>query len=181
LLPIASLSDGPEDIFKPAFRGVAVTGWLWIPAALYLERRHGFLSGEAGILEVARDPWVWILPLLGLPSLPIATMAAATDVDLTDLFNPLYLGGAVRRIGRDYWYTVRLVGATCLVGSLAILAMAWINEESLTLMALRQFGLMYVCFVCSRLLGGLLYLHGYAIGWGDERDYAVPVLAPAPE
>lgn len=177
LLGIAPLSEGPEDILKPAFRGVAVTGWLWIPAALYLERRYGFISGDATIRQVARDPWVWLLPLLGLPSVPIATIAAATDVGMVDLFNPLYLGGAIRRIGRDYWYTVRLVGTACLVGGLAIVAMARISEESLTSLALRQVGVMYVCFASARLLGGLLSLYGYAIGWGDERDYRVPLLA----
>jgi hypothetical protein len=178
--PTEGLSAGPEDLFKPAFRGVAATGWFWIPAAFYLERRYEFLSGGATIVEIARDPMVWLLPLLGLPSLPIAAMAAATDVSLVDLFNPVFLGRAVFRIGRDYWYCVAAVGAVCLAGALATIVASKLPWAAWAAFALRQVILGYVWLASARLVGSILYLHGHAIGWGDESDYRVPVLGTVP-
>jgi hypothetical protein len=179
-VPAEGLSSGPEDLFKPAFRGVAAAGWLWIPAAIYLEHRYEFLSGGATMVEIARDPKVWLLPLLGLPSLPIAAMAAATDVALVDLFNPVFLGRAVFRIGRDYWYGVAAVGAVCLAGALASIAASKLPGAEWVAFALRQVILNYVCLACARLVGSILYLHGHAIGWGDESEYQVPVLGTVP-
>jgi len=179
-VPAEGLSAGPEDLFKPAFRGVAAAGWLWIPAAFYLERRYEFLSGGATIVEIARDPKVWLLPLLGLPSLPIAAMAAATDVALVDLFNPVFLGRAVFRIGRDYWYGVAVVGAVCLAGALATIEATKLPGAGWVAFALRQVILNYVCLASARVVGSILYLHGHAIGWGDESEYRVPVLGTVP-
>jgi hypothetical protein len=179
-VPTETLSAGPEDLLKPAFRGVAATGWLWIPAALYLERRYEFISGGATIVEVARDPKVWLLPLLGLPSLPIAAMAAATDVTLVDLVNPVFLGRAVVRIGRDYWYGVAVVGAACLAGAIGTVAVTRMAGPAWISFGLRQVILNYVCLASARLVGAILYLHGHAIGWGDESEYRVPVLGALP-
>jgi hypothetical protein len=179
-VPTEGLSAGPEDLLKPAFRGVAAAGWLWIPTAFYLERRYEFLSGGATIDEIARDPKVWLLPLLGLPSLPIAAMAAATDVALVDLVNPVFLGRAVVRIGRDYWHAVAVVGAVCLTSAIATVSVTRMAGPAWISFSLRQILLNYVCLASARLLGAVLYLHGHAIGWGDESEYRVPVLGLVP-
>jgi hypothetical protein len=173
-----SLSDGPEDILMPAIRGVAATGWLWIPSAFYLERHYQFLSGGAAIPEIARDPAVWLLPVLGLPSLPIAAMAAATDIALVDLFNPLFLGRAIAGIGRDYWFCVAVLAAAwVLVGCISLVTVKFGGTVGLLV---RNALLSYGCLFSARAVGGLLYLHGHAVGWGDEADYRVPVLPGAP-
>jgi hypothetical protein len=176
--PTETLSEGPEELLMPAIRGVAATGWLWIPAAFYLERHYEFLSGGAGISEVARDPAVWLMPILGLPSMPIAAMAAATDVAIVDLFNPLFLGRAIARIGRDYWRCVALLAAAWLLAAGASIATVKLGGTAGPMA--RNALLSYVCLVSARAVGALLYLHGHAVGWGDEADYRVPVLPSRP-
>ena len=173
-----SLSEGPEDLVKPAFRGIAAAGWLWIPTAFYLERRYEFISGGASILEIARDPVVWLLPLLGLPSLPIAAMAAATEVPLIDLFNPVFLARAVSRIGRDYWRAVAAIGALCLGAGVVQVLIAGVAGEGFVASVLRGLVLTYACFASARAVGSILYLFGHTIGWGNESGYRVAVLQP---
>jgi hypothetical protein len=178
VLPSDSLSEGPEDLLKPAFRGIAAAGWLWIPSAFYLEHRYEFISGGASILEIARDPVLWLLPLAGVPSLPIAAMAASTEVALIDLFNPVFLARAVSRIGRDYWRGVATIGALCLSAGVLQILVAGLAGEGFVAAVLRGLVLTYACFAGARAAGSILYLHGHAIGWGDESAYQVAVLQP---
>jgi hypothetical protein len=178
LLSSDSLSEGPEDLVKPAFRGIAATGWLWIPTAFYLERGYEFISGGASTLEIARDPVLWLLPLLGLPSLPIAAMAAATEVALIDLFNPVFLARAVSRIGRDYWRGVAAIGALCLSAGVVQVLIAGVAGEGFVASVLGGLVLTYACFASARAVGSILYLYGHTIDWGDESAYRVAVLQP---
>jgi hypothetical protein len=178
VLPSDSVSEGPEDLLKPAFRGIAAAGWLWIPSAFYLERRYEFISGGAPILEIARDPVLWLLPLAGVPSLPIAAIAAATEVALIDLFNPVFLARAVSRIGPDYWRGVASIGALCLGAGVLQILVARLAGEGFVAAVLRGLALSYACFAGARAAGSILYLHGHAIGWGDESAYQVAVLQP---
>jgi hypothetical protein len=178
VLPSDSRTEGPEDLLKPAFRGIAAAGWLWIPSAFYLEHRYQFISGGASILEIARDPVLWLLPLAGIPSLPIAAIAAATEVALIDLFNPVFLARAVSRIGRDYWRGVATIGALCLGAGVLQVLVAGLAGEGFVATVLRGLVLTYACFAGARAAGSILYLHGHAIGWGDESTYQVPVLQP---
>lgn len=180
LVASEALSEGPEEIFRPAIRGVATTGWLWIPAAFYLERRYEFVSGGASVLEIARDPLTWLLPALALPFLPIAVIAAATDVALVDLFNPVFLVRAIMRVGGDYWRTVAAVSAMVLVGATWSLVVGKVAGEGGLASFVRDTLVNLVLLASARAIGALLYLRGDAVGWGDETQYQVPVLGPTP-
>ena len=105
-------------------------------------------------------------------------MAAATEVALIDLFNPVFLARAVSRIGRDYWRAVATIGALCLSAGVLQILVAALAGEGFVAAVLRGLVVTYACLAGARAAGSVLYLHGHAIGWGAESAYQVAVLQP---
>jgi len=181
-LGVPEFRDLKEDLFAPASKGAAATAVIWAPAVLYLLFSNDWDLGA--LLEPGKfsDPVLWLLVLLGIVYCPMALVAAATDIELFGILNPLQIFRYIAKAGRDYVITVVAVALMAIPGALILGLVApllralpipfisrWLGEAAS----------LYVPFVMARMLGTLLRVHGDALDWGNPSDYDEPVLPDA--
>jgi hypothetical protein len=181
-LGVPEFRDVKEDLFAPAGKGAAATALIWVPAVLYLLATNGW--DWAVLLDSGKfhDPVIWLLVLLGIAYCPMALVAAATDIELVGMLNPVQIVRYITRAGRDYLITVAALALVAIPGAIIQGLMApllralpipffcrWLAEAAS----------LYVPFVMARMLGTLLYVHGDALDWGNASDYEERVLPDA--
>ena len=199
-VPLPEYSDLFSDWLLPALRGLLATSVVWLTPLLYLvyvshwnvgaytDRLLAdpmfYMTGAFHALPwqlVWEDPRAWVLGLVCLGYLPMSLLLAASSPHPLDMLNPLRGVHAIRRLGADYGRTLR---------ALAVLGVALLLSRQLGA-ALR--GLPWgvftrwlaevvelpALFLGAHVLGLLLHTRGDALGYGDPRDYIVPVLGEA--
>ncbi len=176
---VFDFSDIQSDLVAPASKGILATAILWLPAVVYVYLAAD--DGLSGILTYPfyRDPNVWLLALLGALYVPMALIAAATDLGFGHLLNPIFIFQSIYRMGRDYLLAVLTIGAVLLVGgglaallgaALAALPVPFVGRWLSAAVGL------YPPFVAAGVMGLLLYVHGEVLDWGRAEDYATPLL-----
>lgn len=178
-MAVPEFRDIRTDLFGPALKGIAATAMIWVPAVAYAfaVRQWGLTDFLA--LAPLRDPIFWALILLGVVYAPMALLAAATDIELGGMLNPIRIFTYIRRMGWPYF------GA---VAALIVLAVAGAIVDSFIVPHLMAIPIPFVCrilataaglwapFVMVRVLGLLLHVYGWHLDWGDRSEYADPVL-----
>ena len=171
---VFGFTDLHSDLIAPAIKGILSTAILWIPAAVYVYLAAD--SGLAGLVTypVHRDPAVWLLVLLGAFYAPMALVAAATDLGLGHILNPIFIGQTIVRVGKDYFVAVVAVGMVLLIGgfvsaligvALALVPVPFVGRWIAFTIDL------YPPFVAAAILGILLYVHGEVLDWGRSEEY----------
>jgi hypothetical protein len=181
-LGVPEFRDVKEDLFAPATKGAAATALIWVPAVLYLLVSNGWDWQALFAPGNFRDPVIWLLVLLGIAYCPMALVAAATDIELVGMLNPLQIVRYIGKAGRDYLITVAALALLAVPGALISGLIApllrglpipffcrWLAEAAT----------LYVPFVMARVLGTLLHVHGDALDWGNASEYEEPVLPDA--
>lgn len=182
-LGVPEFRDLKEDLFTPASKGAAATAVIWVPAVLYLLVRHDWELAAAFEPASFVDPVVWLLVAMGIAYCPMALVAAATDIELIGLLNPLQIIRYIVKAGRDY---VTIVGALLLMAIPGAIIQAFVAPALLALPIpffcrwLAEAASLYVPFVMARMLGILLHVHGDALDWGNTSDYEDPILDAQP-
>lgn len=171
-----------SDVFLPLVRGAVGTALVWAPALVYLAVSPWTWRDLAGG-SVLLDPVLWLLALGGVLYAPMALIAAATDIGLGGMLNPVQIASYIRRIGRDYFLAV---AALVLVLPLQVGLLVGVSRLSASLPVpllggfLVQLGSLYATFVWACILGTVLHVHGYALDWGSDESYQEPVLGDTP-
>jgi|GEM_PF-5183543 len=176
---VFGFTDLQSDIITPAIKGVVSTAILWIPAVLYIYFAAD--SGIAGLFTYPshRDPAVWLLALLGALYVPMALIAAATDLGFGSILNPIFIAKTIFSMGKDYFVAVVAVGVVMGIGNLILVLLGAV----LALLPVPFLGRwlaftfeLYPAFVAAGILGILLYVHGEVLDWGRSEEYQVLVL-----
>lgn len=182
-LGVPEFRDVKEDLFAPATKGAAATAVIWVPALLYLLFINDW--DFMGLLEQPGklgDPVIWLLVAVGIFYCPMALVAAATDIELFGILNPLQIFRYIAKAGRDYAVTVAAVAALALPGAfLNYLVAPMLRGLPIPFVSrwLAETVSLYIPFVMARILGTLLRVHGDALDWGNSSDYEDPVLPDA--
>jgi len=181
-LGVPDFRDVKEDLFAPAGKGAAATALIWLPAVLYLLATNDW--DWSVLLESGKfhDPVLWLLVLVGIAYCPMALVAAATDIELVGMLNPVQIVRYISRAGRDYLITVAAVALMAIPGALVNgLVAPLLRALPIPFFCrwLAEAASLYVPFVMARMLGTLLYVHGDALDWGNPSDYEEPVLPDA--
>src|SRR5436305_389466 len=79
------------------------TALIWGPAAPYGILGKLWDIDEVLSLRDLADPVLWLLVVAGALYVPMALMAAATDISLLGMLNPVAIVRSIRRVGRDYF------------------------------------------------------------------------------
>lgn len=197
-VPIPEYSDIFSDWLVPAVRGVMATSVVWLTLLLYLASAGGwdvfqyldrllsdpmfYMTGRFHSIPGERllgDPSAWLLGLACLAYLPVALMMAVTGNSLLDTLNPVTAVRGILRLGKDYAValgTLFTLGLVYLAVRVVSSALREIPFEIIVSRWLAQVLECLVVFVMARVLGLLLHARGDALGYGDARDYVVPVL-----
>jgi hypothetical protein len=181
-LGVPEFRDLKEDLFAPATKGGAATAVIWVPAVLYLLASNDWDFMALDSPDKFKDPVIWLLLVLGIGYCPMALVAAATDIELGGMLNPVQIIRYIVKAGRNYAVTVMAIVLMAIPG--AIIEM--VVEPALRALPipfvcrwLAEAAGLYVPFVMARMLGTLLYVHGDALDWGSTSDYEDPVLPDA--
>lgn len=181
-LGVPDFRDVKEDLFAPAAKGAAATALVWAPALLYLLVANDWDFSALSSAEALNDPLIWLLLLVGVLYCPMALVAAATDIELLGILNPLQIVRYIVKAGRDYALTV---------GALVLVALPGALIDGLLVPALRGLPIPFISrwlaetaslvvpFLMARILGTLLHVHGDALDWGSTSDYEEPILRDA--
>jgi hypothetical protein len=178
-LGVPEFRDVKEDLFAPATKGAAATAVIWVPAALYLLATNGWDFMALFAPGVFRDPVLWLLVLVGIVYCPMALVAAATDIELVGMLNPLQIFRYIAKAGRDYVVTVVALALMAIPGAFIKFVVAPMLQAlpvPFLCRWLAEAASLYVPFVMARILGTLLHVHGDALDWGNPSDYDEPVL-----
>jgi hypothetical protein len=181
-LGVPDFRDVQEDLAGPAIKGAAATALIWGPALLYGLWIRGWSLPELGA-GLLHDPVLWALVVIGAAYAPMAIIAAATDVGLAGMLNPLRIVGYIRRVGPDYAVATAVLAALALAQvSVTLTIVHWLGRLPLPLVSriLAEGAALYLPFMMARVLGQLLHVHGDALDWGSPEDYADPVVAGDP-
>jgi len=167
-----------EDVVMPLVRGIVGTSIVWVPAFIYL-LTSDWTFDEIRDLTVLADPVLWLFAAGGIVYAPMALIAAATDVEILGMLNPFQIVNYIRRTGIDYFvavlglvlmvplhWVVGIVGHTVSNAVPIPVLSGWVGEVFQV----------YPMFVWANVMGLVLYVHGYALDWGDEQLYQEPVL-----
>jgi hypothetical protein len=169
-----------DDLVNPAVRGILGTVLVWVPAIVYLVKGSGLSFEEALSFEALKDPWLLAMLAFGMIYAPMALMAAATEMGVLDMLNPLLIFTYIKRVGWDYFIAVF---ALCLVTPVDILVMFLTAplHDAIPIPVLGGWLAttlnLYPSIVMAHILGLVLHVHGYALDWGDRDKYEEPVLA----
>jgi hypothetical protein len=176
---VFDFTDLQSDLVAPAIKGLLATAILWIPAVVYIY----FAAGESlmGILTYPswHDPAVWLLAALGTLYVPMALLAAATDLGFGSILNPIFIGRSIVRIGKDYLLAVVMVGLVLFVlgGAAALLGVVFMKIPVPLVGRWLTFTVgLYGPFVAAGVLGHLLWVHGEVLDWGRSEDFQTPLL-----
>jgi hypothetical protein len=167
-------TDIHSDLIAPAVKGILSTAILWIPAVIYV-----YLAADNGLVGLLtypshRDPAVWLLCVLGVLYAPMALLAAATDLGFGHILNPIFIGHAVYRMGKDYFVAVAAIAVVLLLGAgvSALLAAAFARAPVPFVGRWITFTAdLYAPFVAAGMLGILLHVHGEVLDWGRSEEY----------
>jgi hypothetical protein len=172
---VPDFRDFYEDIISPALRGALALALIWVPAVLWV---GSGLAAGGGVTDAFASPVPWLLLILGVVYGPIAALGAATDVPVLAMCNPVRLFVGIKRLGSDYFLAVAGLVVLAMVGALIAGASTMLVRLPVPLLpsVLAEAAGLYAPFVMARVLGLLLYTRGYALDWGDESTYLVPVL-----
>jgi hypothetical protein len=182
-LLVPDFRDVKEDLIAPAIKGGAGTALIWAPALLYLLLRNDWDFSALTTPANFADPVIWLLVLAGVAYCPMALVAAATDVEVLGILNPVQVVRSILAGGRDYALTVL---------ALVLMAIPGVLIELLLVPALRalpvpflcrwlaEIASLYVPFVMARMMGTFLRVHGDVLDWGSPADYQDPVLDAQP-
>jgi hypothetical protein len=176
---VIELSDLHSDLIAPASKGVLATGILWLPAMVYIYATSE--HGMAGffLLATYKDPVVWLMAALGMLYVPMALIAAATDLGMGHILNPVFIGQCIYRMGRDYFVATLSAAVVLLVGggisallgaAIAHLPLPFVGRWITFTVEL------YPPFVAAGILGMLLHVHGEVLDWGRGEEYQELVL-----
>ena len=176
---IFDFTDLYSDLVVPAFKGIVSTAILWIPAVVYVYATSEHGLGGFFLLSTYKDPVVWLMAVLGPLYVPMALLAAATDLGFGHILNPIFICHCIYRIGRDYFVATLLAGVVLLVGE----GFSALVGASLDRLPLPFIGRWITCtvqlyppFVAAGMLGVLLYVHGEVLDWGASAEYQELVL-----
>jgi hypothetical protein len=167
-----------EDIVMPLIRGIIGTSLVWFPAFLYIATSDWSLD-EIMDLTVLEDPVLWLFAAGGIVYAPMAIIAAATDIGILGMLNPIQIFGYIRRTGIDYF--VAIVGLILMIplhwviGILGGLLSTALPIPVLSGWLMQVFSL-YPMFVWAHVMGLILFVHGHALDWGDDQLYQEPIL-----
>jgi hypothetical protein len=181
-LGVPDFRDVKEDLFGPAIKGAAATALIWAPALLYLLLSNDWDLGALASPQKFLDPVIWGLVLVGVAYCPMALVAAATDIELLGMLNPLQVIRYIARTGRDYFTLVIALGImTVPAGLIQVLLVPALRGLPIPFLCrwLAEAASLYVPFVMARMLGTLLQVHGHALDWGSPSEYDDPVLPGA--
>jgi hypothetical protein len=181
-LGVPDFRDVKEDLFVPAAKGAAATALIWAPTALYLLLTNGWDLGVLSAPEKVNDPVIWLLVLAGIAYCPMALVAAATDIELLGILNPLQVVRYIWKAGRDYAITVAAIAVMAVPGAIIqVVVVPLLRALPVPFFCrwLAEAAALYVPFVMARMLGTLLHVHGDALDWGVASDYDDPVLPDA--
>lgn len=176
---VFGFTDIHSDLIAPAVKGIFSTAILWIPAVVYV-----YLAADNGLVGLLtypshRDPAVWLLAGLGALYAPMALLAAATDLGFGHILNPIFIGHAIYRMGKDYFVAVVAVAVVLLLGAgvSALLGAALAHAPVPFVGRWLTFTAdLYAPFVAAGMLGILLYVHGEVLDWGRSEEYQELVL-----
>jgi hypothetical protein len=176
---VFGFTDLHSDLIAPAFKGVLSTAILWLPGFVYI-----YSTSEEGLaaflmLSTYKDPVVWLMALLGVLYVPMALIAAATDLGFGHILNPIFIFHSIFRMGRDYVVATVVIGFVLAVGGgLAALLRAALDHLPVPFVG-RWISFtveLYPAFVAAGILGLLLHVHGEVLDWGRSEEYEELVL-----
>jgi hypothetical protein len=171
---VFGFTDIHSDLIAPAVKGILSTAILWIPAVIYV-----YLTADNGLVGLLtypshRDPAVWLLGVLGALYAPMALLAAATDLGFGHILNPIFIGHAIYRMGKDYFVAVVAIAVVLLLGAgvSALLGAALAHAPVPFVGRWLTFTAdLYAPFVAAGMLGALLHVHGEVLDWGRSEEY----------
>jgi tetratricopeptide (TPR) repeat protein len=190
-------SDAYKDCVVPALRGLVATSGVWLPVALYLlcfsdldvrgpvtdlsNQPAFYVTGGLPAFDwgpVVKDSVLWLLLLAGFAYLPLVLLLAATGTGVLQMLNPLTALRAAARLGKDYALTLGALALLCGVMALGHAVAA--GFRGLHLAFVSPFAAELVTTLApvlmAHVLGLLLYTRGDVLGYGEPRDYYLPVL-----
>jgi len=167
-----------EDIVMPLIRGIVGTSIVWFPAFLYIATSDWSLD-EIVNLTVLEDPILWLFVAGGIIYAPMAIIAAATDIGILGMLNPIQIVGYIRRTGIDYFVAILglifMIPLHWVIGILGTLLSTALPIPVLSGWLMQVFSL-YPMFVWAHMMGLVLFVHGQALDWGDDQLYQEPIL-----
>ncbi len=167
-----------DDVVMPLVRGVVGTSFVWAPVVIYV-LSSDWSFADIVSLKIFKDPVLWLFAVAGLVYAPMALIAAATDIGVFGMLNPLLIFTFIKRVGRDYFIAVAalclVVPAEILIGKLGsrladALDMFFVSRWLSNVVEL------YPELVMCKILGTVLFVHGYVLDWGGEEQYEEPIL-----
>jgi hypothetical protein len=169
------LSDLFHDVARPALMGILATSIVWVPAVAWVFARPDGPSGP-----IASDPVLWLIALASVLYAPMAILHAAMGGSALHMLNPVGIGVAAFRLGRDYLVAV---GASALLavgsGVVAVAGAVAFGDIPVVSGVLAELVGLVAPLLLARSLGLLLHVRGDAIGLGVPQDYLEPVLPGA--
>ncbi|SET53409.1 tetratricopeptide repeat protein [Stigmatella erecta] len=197
VLDVPDYSDIYKDCVAPALRGLVATSVVWLPVALYLlgfkdwdvrgpvtdlsNNPAFYVTGGLPALDwapVVRDPVLWLLLPVSFAYLPLVLLLAAAGTGVFQMLNPLTALRAAARLGKDYAITLGALALLCGVMALGHGVAAGFRWLQLTLISplVAEFVTSIAPVLMAHVLGLLLYTRGDSLGYGEPRDYLMPVL-----
>lgn len=174
--------DVQESLVMPMVRGFVATMIVWLPAAIYVFGFSPWDVADITNLEWLGDPFFWCFVAAGICYAPMALIAAATNIGLLGMLNPVQIIGYIRPIGRDYFVAV---GALLVVVPFELFV-TWLARNIPSALPIPLVSTLvanviwlYPSFVMANILGQVLYVHGHALDWGDEAQYLDHLLPGA--
>lgn len=199
-LDVPDYSDVYKDCVAPALRGLVATSVVWLPVALYLlgfkdwdvrgpvkdlsNNPAFYVTGGLPALDwepVVTDPVLWLLLLAGFAYLPVVLLLAAAGTGVFQMLNPLTALRAAARLGKDYAITLGALALLCGVMALGhgvAAGFRWLHLALVSPFA-AEFVTSIAPVLMAHVLGLLLYNRGDVLGYGEPRDYFLPVLGTA--
>ncbi|MDX2024551.1 MAG: hypothetical protein SF187_30195 [Deltaproteobacteria bacterium] len=168
-----------DDLVMPAVKGVLSTWIVWLFPMVYAFAAKGVGFWDLFDTQTYAEPIYFIAVAMGLIYAPMALVAAATEVGVLGILNPLRIFVYIYRVGRDYALVLlTLLGLLVLDVSLSRAGEAFNRAVPIPFFPrwLAQFVGLGPDFVGAFVLGQVLFVHGHLLDWGDEGTYMTPAL-----